>query len=176
MHLLSLFALPLLLTLMVPWLSALYPSFSPWPCSLLKHCWSPSLPHSPSISNSFPLWFVYMLSLLILFLLPTRDLSPVHGTVLGNLEIDLFLWDGPDIVCSWTKRKCHLGCSLFLHFIRQCWERISGCCFFFLQLWIVPKWKKHTVILLYPKDKKGYSLKWLQMKVNYAVSYSCFLF
>lgn len=74
-----------------PWLSALYSSFSPWPCALLKHCWSPSLPHSPSISTSFPLWFVYMLSLLICFLLPTRDLSPVHGTVLANLEIDLFL-------------------------------------------------------------------------------------
>lgn len=79
----------------------------------LKQCWSPSLPHSPSISTSFPLWFVYMLSLLICFLLPTRDLSPVHGTVLANLEIDLSLWDGSDIVCSWNKRKYHLGCSLF---------------------------------------------------------------
>lgn len=88
----SSFALPLLLTLTVPpWLSALYSLFSPWPYALLKHCWSPSLPHSPSISTSFPLWFVYMLSLLICFLLPTRDLSPVHGTVLANLEIDLFL-------------------------------------------------------------------------------------
>lgn len=74
-----------------PWLSALYPSFSPWPCSLLKSCWSPSLRHSPSISNSFPLWFVYMLCLLICFLLPTRDLSPVHETVLRNLEINFFL-------------------------------------------------------------------------------------
>lgn len=78
-----------------------------------KHCWLLSLPHSLSVSASFTLWFVYMLSLLICFLLPSRDLSPVHGTVLVNLEIDLSLWDGSDIVCSWNKRKCHLVCSLF---------------------------------------------------------------
>lgn len=54
-----------------------------------NRCWLLSLPHSQSISASFTLWFVYMLSLLICFLLPSRDLSPVYGTVLVNLEIDL---------------------------------------------------------------------------------------
>lgn len=57
----------------------------------LKHCWLLSLPHSLSVSASFTLWFVYMLSLLICFLLPSRDLSPVRGTVLVNPEIDLSL-------------------------------------------------------------------------------------
>ena len=91
-----------------PWLSALFlfPFQSP------AICWPPSLTHSPSISTSFPLWFVYMLSLLIRFLLPTMDLSPVHGTVLANLEIDSSLWDGSDIVCTWNKRKYHLGWRL----------------------------------------------------------------
>lgn len=59
-----------------------------------------SLSAPPSISTSFPLWFVYMPSLLIRSLLPAArgrftplpppaPLVPVPGTVLVNLEIDL---------------------------------------------------------------------------------------
>ena len=54
-------------------------SFGSWPCAFI---WNTTghphqLLHSPSISTSFPLRFVYMLSLLICsFLLPSRDLSP----------------------------------------------------------------------------------------------------
>lgn len=144
---LSSFVLPLLLTLMVP------PGFLPFillsvpgHVLYLKHCWSPS--HSPSISTSFPLWFVYMLSLLICFLLPTRDLSPVHGTVLANLEIDLSLWDGSDIVCSWNKRKCHLGHILFHTLSEVPWQDswLLLYCGIFL-----PQTEKQPVRLLCPK-------------------------
>lgn len=63
----------------------------PWPWALLEALLV-SLCASPSISTSFPLWFVYMPSLLIHSLLPAAwggFIPPVHGTVLVNLEIDL---------------------------------------------------------------------------------------
>lgn len=85
-----------------------------WLCALcFFHCWSP-LAFLIIHLNFISLWFVYMLSLLIFFLLPSsRDLFPAHGCVLVNLEIDLPLRDGSDLVCSWNKRNCHLDCILF---------------------------------------------------------------
>lgn len=84
-------------------------------------------------------------------LLPARDLSPVHGTVLAILEIDLFPWARPDIACCWAGMNLLLisfNLILFLGDTLGISVRISS------------------------SNALTATLKWLQMSVNDTVSRS----
>lgn len=134
-----------------PQLSALYSSPTPWPWALLEAPLVTLSTLHPSQLHFHCGLFTCLLYWSALCCL-LGDLSPVHGAVLVNLEIDLFHWDGSDKACCTNKRKMPFGLHLISHFVSEGADVICSWGIFFSQ-----NHKKSDVT--YPLGVKEYAFK-----------------
>lgn len=142
-----------------PWLTALYASFGPWPCALFE-----ALLVTLTTPLSIHLNFISTVVCLHAFFIDLLFVA-YQGFIPCPWDCISEPWDWlvslrcSDIVCSWNKRKCHLGCSLF-HSLSD--GAMTGFLFASL-LWNFPPQLENKQWCLYIQRqfKQEYSLKWL---------------